>query len=310
MNGSQGASSMSMDNGLNGARSMPNTPAATPPGSIQSMQSYPSAAQGYDSQRQMYNAPSAQHSPYQNSANPPPDRLYSQPGSYAKSEMGPPASRPPATISSGEQPDNKGPNEQQSQNHPEEEGEHEAEYTHDSASYDHARAPYNYNNGAGVASMSNEANMPSEMANSQNHPPASGRATPRTAAPPQPYYQHHTGYNSPQRVQQSTSNLYNVMTSDRAPTNGAPGNDVYAPPTDMSSSMSNGYATQPPVMNGSASGMKRGRDDEDDIVRPTSDEMGNLDLKRRKTMMETTVSAPTYDAMSRPASAIAAPRRR
>lgn len=308
MNGSQGANSMTMDGGLNSARSMPNTPAATPPGSIQSMQSYPSAAQGYDSQRQMYNAPSAQHSPYQNSANPPPDRLYSQPGSYAKSEMGPPASRPPAALSN-EQPDNKGPNEQQSQNHPEEEGEHEAEYTHDSASYDHARAPYNYSNGAGVASMSNDANMPSDMANSQSHPPASGRATPRTAAPPQPYYQHHTGYNSPQRVQQSTSNLYNVMSSDRATTNGAPGNDVYAQPTDMPSSMSNGYATQPPVMNGSGQGMKRGRDDDDDIVRPASDEMG-MDLKRRKTMLETTVSAPTYDAMSRPASAIAAPRRR
>ncbi|KAM0450107.1 hypothetical protein ACHAPV_004396 [Trichoderma viride] len=307
MNGSQGANSMTMDNGLNGARSMPNTPAATPPGSIQSMQSYPSAAQGYDNQRPMYNAPSAQHSPYQNSANPPPDRMYSQPGPYTKSEMGPPASRPPAAIS-GEQPDTKGPNEQQGQNHPEEEGEHEAEYTHDSASYDHARAPYNYSNGAGVAAMPNDANMPSDMANSQSHPPASGRATPRTAAPPQPYYQHHTGYNSPQRVQQSTSNLYNVMSSDRAPQNGAPGNDVYAQPTDMPSTMSNGYATHPSVMNGSGQGMKRGRDDDDDIVRPASDEMG-MDLKRRKTMLETTVSAPTYDAMSRPASAIAAPRR-
>lgn len=316
MNGSQGASSMAMDGAINSARSMPNTPAATPPGSIQNMQSYPSASQAYDSQRQMYNAPSAQQSPYQNSANPPPDRLYSQSGSYQKSEMGPPASRPPATISSSEQPENKGPNgigpaeQQQNQSHPEEEGEHEAEYTHDSASYDHARAPYNYNSAAGVSSMNNEANMPSEMASSQNHPPASGRATPRTAAPTQPYYQHHTGYNSPQRVQQSTSNLYNVMSNDRAPTNGSAGNDVYAPPADMSSSMPNGYAAQPPVMNGSAPGMKRGRDDEDDIVRPASDDMGNLDLKRRKTMLETTVSAPTYDAMSRPASAIAAPRRR
>ncbi|PTB61324.1 hypothetical protein BBK36DRAFT_1164181 [Trichoderma citrinoviride] len=264
----------------------------------------------------MYSAPSAQQSPYQNSANPPPDRLYSQAASYSKSEMGPPASRPPATISSNEQSDNKGSNgigpaEQQNQSHGEEEGEHEAEYTHDSASYDHARAPYSYNTAAGVASMNNDSNMPSEMASSQSHPPpGSGRATPRTAAPPQPYYQHHSGYNSPQRVQQSTSNLYNVMTSDRAPTNGASGNDVYAPPADMSSSMSNGYAPQPPVMNGSASGLKRGRGDDDDIGRPSSDDMGNLDLKRRKTMLETTVSAPTYDAMSRPASAITAPRRR
>lgn len=315
MNGSQGGSSMSMDGGISSARSMPNTPAATPPGSIQSMQPYPPAAQGYDSQRQMYNAPPTQQSPYQNSANPPPDRLYSQAASYSKSEMGPPASRAPAPLPSNDQSQDKGPNgivsaEQQNQSHPEDEGEHEAEYTHDSASYDHGRAPYNYNTAAGVASMNNEANMPSEMANSQSHPPASGRATPRTAAPPQPYYQHHNGYNSPQRVQQSTSNLYNVMTNDRAPTNGAPGNDVYAPPADMSSSMSNGYAPQPPVMNGSGAGMKRGRDDDDDIGRPQNDDMGNLDLKRRKTMLETTVSAPTYDAMSRPASAIAAPRRR
>lgn len=102
------------------------------------------------------------------------------------------------------------------------------------------------------------------------------------------------------------------MTNDRAPTNGAPSSDVYAPPTDMAGSMSNGYAAQPSMLNGSG-GMKRGRDDEDDLPRSENDSstgMGSLDLKRRKTMMETSVPAPAYDAMNRPASAIAAPRRR
>ncbi|KAK5987082.1 Cell pattern formation-associated protein STUA [Cladobotryum mycophilum] len=317
MNGGQAPNQMNMDNGLSGARSMPNTPATTPPGtSLQSMP-YPSAAQGYDNQRQMYNAPPTQQSPYQTSAPTPQDRMYAPSNGYPKTEMAPPASRPPATVPSSEQQDTKPPNgiissEQQSQNRSgEEEGEHEheAEYTHDSGNYDHSRAPYNYST-QGVGSMPNDSNVSPDMAGSQSHPPASGRATPRTAGLPQPYYGHTY---TPPRVQQSSSNLYNVMINDRAPPNGAPGNDVYAPAADMTSPMTNGYTNQTNVMNGSAPGIKRSRDDDDDLARPGSDDpnnMGNPELKRRKTMIEASVPAPAYDAMNRPASAIAAPRRR
>ncbi|PNY24413.1 Cell pattern formation-associated protein stuA [Tolypocladium capitatum] len=299
--------------GMNGAQ------ATTPPGSsMSSMQSYSSGPQGYDGARQMYSTPASQQSPYQTSTNGNQDRMYAQPGPYPKSEMGPPSSRPAAGGPQGEHHDNKPTNgimppEQapQHQNGDEEaDHEHEAEYTHDSGAYDSARTSYNYT-APGVGALTNDGNMPSEMTGSPNHPPASGRATPRTAAPHQPYYPQH-GYSTPPRVQSTGSNLYNIMSNDRAPHNGAPGGDVYAPPADMASSMTNGYAPQPPVMNGSTAGMKRGRDVEDDI-RPSNDGpggMGSLDTKRRKTMMESTVSAPPYDALSRPASAIAAPTRR
>jgi protein SOK2 len=294
--------------------------ATTPPGaSMQSMQPYPPASQGYDPPRHMYNAPPSQPSPYQNSTNPPQDRMYGHSGSYQKNEMGPPSSRPSASGPSGDQHDAKGPNgilpsEQTAQPHAgDDEGDHEhdAEYTHDSGAYDAARASYNYT-APGVGALANDTNLSPEMTGSPNHAAGSGRATPRTAAAPNPYYSQHPGYNTPPRVQQTTSNLYNVMSNDRPSTNGAPGNDVYAPPADMANSMSNGYAPQPPVMNGSG-GMKRGRDDDDDLSRSGPDgpgSMGTMDLKRRKTLMDTTVPAPAYDSMNRPASAVGAPRRR
>lgn len=306
MNGPQGNNPMTIDTGLNTARSMPTTPATTPPGSsIQNMQSYPSGAQPYDTSRQMYSAPSSQQSPYQTSAAAPHDRMYAQNNTY-KNDMGPPSSRPSVSAPSGEQADTKPPNglinpDQTSQPHAgEDEGEHEheTEYTHDSSAYDASRAPYNYT-APGVGSLSNDANLSTEMNGSPNHPPTSGRATPRTAAPSQTYFPQHGGYNTSPRSQQSTSNLYNVMSNNRGPVNGATGNDVYASTADMSGSLSNGY--QPPVMNGAGGVLKRGRDDDDDLPRPGSE--SNMDLKRRKTMMESTVSAPTYDAMPQSAAA-------
>ncbi|KAJ3473249.1 hypothetical protein NLG97_g10423 [Lecanicillium saksenae] len=71
----------------------------------------------------------------------------------------------------------------------------------------------------------------------------------------------------------------------------------------MPGSMSNGYAPRAPTLNGVGAGAKRGRDD---------DEVSNggaVDLKRRKTMMETSVPAPVYDAMNQSASAVGPPRR-
>lgn len=252
----------------------------TPPGtSMQSLQSYPpSAHAGYDSQRQMYNAPSTQQSPYQ-SANSSSDRLYSQ------------SAKPNGTIPS----DPAAP-----QQPGEEEGDHEQdpEYTHDSGSYDPTRASYNY---SAPALPSDNSNMPPEMTGSPNHPPTSGRATPRTAAQPQSYYQH-TGYSTPPRVQQSSS-LYNVMSNDRPASNGAaPAGDVYAPPGEMPA-MTNGYAPRAPVLNGAGAGAKRGRDDDE------VSNAGAIDPKRRK-MMETAVPAPVYDAMNQSASAVGAPPRR
>lgn len=280
--------------------------ATTPPAaSMQSLQSYPPSAHGYDNQRQMYNATSTQQSPYQNTGNASQERLYSQSGSYPKQDMAPPSSRPPTgplTDQSEAKPNSVIPSDPAAPQQPvEEEGDHEQdpEYTHDSASYDPTRATYNYN--AQGTLPSDNGNLAPEMTGSPSHPPGSGRATPRTAAQPQTYYQH-TGYNTPPRVQQQSSNLYSVMSNDRPAANGAaPAGDVYAPAGEMPGSMPNGYAPRPSVINGTAAGAKRGRDDDE-----TANAVG--DLKRRKTMMETAVPAPVYDAMSQPASTVA-PRR-
>ncbi|KAK3945839.1 hypothetical protein QBC46DRAFT_402922 [Diplogelasinospora grovesii] len=312
MNGTSQTSSISIDTGLSNARSLPNTPATTPPGStVQSMQPYPSASQPYDNSRQMYNAPPPQQSPYQSSQSNPQDNraVYGQNG-YVKSEMGPPSSRP------AEQVDQKAPNGMmhpgqngEAVSHPgaedEADHEHDAEYTHDSGAYDANRGSYQYS-APPVASLPNDhAHLSPEISGSP-HQAGSGRATPRTAAPP---YYAQQGYHTPPRVGQPSSNLYSVMSNDRGAPNGGP-NEVYAPQPDMTNSMQNGYATQPSVMNGGSTGMKRGRDDDDD--RPTSGGNGmGLDLKRRKTMLDGSMPSPTYNPpMAQPAPAIATQRRR
>ncbi|KYK60410.1 hypothetical protein DCS_01547 [Drechmeria coniospora] len=318
MNGGQGKISLSARS-LGAAISVLDVdcfPATTPPGSsMASMQSYPSGAQGYDGTRQLYNGAASQQSAYQNPTNGTQDRLYAQPSPYPKSEMGPPSSRTAVGGTHGDHHDGKQSNgimhqeqaPQQQAGEDEVDHEHEAEYTHDSGAYDTSRTSYNYT-APGVGSLVSDGNMASDLTGSPSHPPSSGRATPRTAAP-QSYYQQHQGYCTPPRLQ-SSSSLYNVMTNDRAPLNGAAGGDVYAPPADMTSSLANGYAA--PVMNGSGGGMKRGRDDDDDLSRggDAAGGLGGLDIKRRKTMLESAASAPAFDALSRPASAIATSARR
>ena len=304
--GAQGTNPMSIDTNLSNARSMPATPATTPPGTtLQSMQSYPPASQPYDNSRQLYNAPPAQQSPYPPANSSPQDRSIYNQGPYVKNEMGPPSSRP----AGAEQPDAK-PNGMMhpSQNgeavpHPggEEEAEHEhdAEYTHDSGAYEANRASYNYNAPPVASLPSDHPHLSPELAASGGHQAASGRSTPRSAAAPQTYYPQQ-GYNTPPRGQQTSSSVYNVISDRAGPNGGAP--DVYAPPADMGSGMPNGYA--PPVMNGA--GMKRGREEEDDRPGSGGPGMGGMDLKRRK-MMEGSVPPPVYD--TRPTSAITQRRR-
>ncbi|KFA66336.1 hypothetical protein S40285_01268, partial [Stachybotrys chlorohalonatus IBT 40285] len=320
MNGGQGTNPMTIDTGLSNARSMPTTPATTPPGPpIQSMQHYPSVSQGYDAPRQMYNAPASQQSPYQPSSATQQDRMYGQPSSYSKHDMGPPSGRPATSVANGEQSEGKPTNgvltsEHHGQgHHPEDDHEqdHETEYTHDSGAYDASRNTYNYS-APGAGALANDNNIPPEMTGSP-HPPASGRATPRTTGPAQTYYSQHAGYNTPPRVHQTSSNLYSVMSNDRTSANGPGGSDVYAPSADMNNSISNGYAPQPPVVNGATSGLKRGRDEDEEVARAGSDgpgNMGSMDMKRRKTMIETSIPSPQYDAMNRTAPSVSAPRRR
>ncbi|KAK3325257.1 hypothetical protein B0H66DRAFT_529305 [Apodospora peruviana] len=315
MNGQQGNNPMSIDTGLSNARSLPNTPATTPPGSsIQSMQNYPPVSQPYDSQRQMYQAPPSQQSPYPPSNSNPQDRsMYGQ-NTYVKSEMGPPSSRPagPGSEQTDSKPTNgmMHPGQSEGTSHPgaedEAEHDHDAEYTHDSGAYDANRGSYSYN-APPISSLPNDhAHLSPEISGSPQQA-GSGRATPRTAAPPPSYY---PGYHTPPRVGQQSSNLYSVMSNDRGTANGSSGNDVYAAQPDMAGTMQNGYAAQPPVMNGNSGGLKRARDDDDE--RPSSGGAGmGLDLKRRKTMLEGSMPSPTYNApMSQPAPAANGSRRR
>lgn len=305
MNNVQGTNPLSIDTGLSNARSMPTTPATTPPGtSIQSMQ-YQQGSQPYDTSRQMYSAPPTQQNAYPQSTPGQQDMRYSQPSSYIKNEMGPPTGRAPG--SEAEHHDVKDTNGMlhhgqgqgqvvvNSQGEEEADHEHEAEYTHgNSSNYDANRGSYSYNNGPAVGSLPGEhPHLSPEMTGSPNHP-ASGRATPRTASAPQPYYaqQQPGGYNTPPRVQPPSSNLYNVMSSERGTANGSTGGDVYAPQPEMGNSIPNGYAAQQPVMNGAAASNKRGRDDEDD-GRPSSRGPVGDNLKRRKTIREGSVSGPS-----------------
>ncbi|TLD28582.1 hypothetical protein PspLS_03601 [Pyricularia sp. CBS 133598] len=300
---------MSIDTNLSNARSMPTTPATTPPGStLQSMQAYPPASQSYDGSRQLYNAPQLQQSPYQPTSTSPQDRsLYNQ-ATYVKSEMGPPSARPMGSVLTGDHQNDQKPvnglmhppqgGDQGHSNGVEDEADHEhdPEYTHDSRTYDNSQSQYNYT-APPVSSISSEqAHVSTDMPPGGQHG-NSGRSTPRSAAAPQAYYQQAYSTSPRSATHQSTSNLYNVMSNDRGSTsNGSANGDVYSQSTDLS----NGYAT--PVTNGNAS-LKRGRDDDDD--RPTSG--GHMDLKRRKTLMDNPISSPVYETMNRPAAAIAHP---
>jgi protein SOK2 len=315
----QGTNPLSIDTGLSNARSMPTTPATTPPGSsIQSMQQYQQGSLPYDASRQMYSAASSQQSAYPQSATSQQNMAtYPQPNSYIKNEMGPPSAR--AAGSEPEHHDNKDPNgllhhsQASGQVDHGHEGvtdhEQEAEYTHDtSAGYNASRQTYSYNNGPAVGALPGEhPHLSPEMSGSPNHP-ASGRATPRTATAPQPYYGQHGGYTTPPRVQPPSSNLYNVMSSERGTANGNTGADVYA-----SQDMSNGYPSQQPVMNGAPTSGKRGRDDEDDGRPPSQGPggVGDVDsLKRRKTIREGSVSGPSYDQQLNRTRAAVTQRRR
>ncbi|KAI9740939.1 MAG: hypothetical protein M1818_004545 [Claussenomyces sp. TS43310] len=307
MNNTQSTGPLAIDTGINNARSMPTTPATTPPGtSVQSMQ-YQQGQPSYDASRQMYSGPPEQHAYSQSNSNQQTLGRYGQNSSYIKSEMGPPGTRAPGGGSEVEHHGAKGTNglmhhssgnEQVGNGTGEEEAEHEhdAEYTHDnSGNYDTSRGPYTYATGPQVGSLTGD-HISQEMNGSPGHQSGSGRATPRTAASSQPYYTQQQGYSTPPRVQPPSSNLYNVMSSERGTANGSNGSEVYAPQPEIGAAMTNGYGSHQTQINGVLSNGKRGRDDDDDSTRPSS-RSGDIDaLKRRKTIREPSLPGPTYDA--------------
>lgn len=323
MNNVQGGNPLSIDTGLSNSRSMPTTPATTPPGtSVPNMQyQQGSQSQSYESSRQLYSAPP------QNSYNQPQSNggRYGQADSYIKNEMGPPGARAPGSGPESQHHDSKGPNgilhHSQDIGHgpgeEEAEHEHDAEYTHDSnPSYDASRGSYNYAPTTSVGSLPAEhAHLAQEMNGSPGHQGGSGRATPRTTAASQPGYYPHGSY-TPPRGPPPSSNLFNTMSSergtasDRGPVGGNTGNDMYGSGNELGGPLPNGYSSQLPILNGVS---KRRRDDDDENARPSSrgpPTPGEMDatLKRRKTITDTPDGYDT--SLNRPRSTIVARQRR
>jgi protein SOK2 len=260
--------SLAIDTNMSNARSVPTTPATTPPGSaMHSMPPY-QTSQAYDGGRPLYSAP-AQPSQYA------PRYGQLQPSPYIKNEMAPPAR---AGAEADHPADQKSQDAYHASAHDDAEAEHEGEYTHTSGPY--SRASYAYATPATTASLhSDQAHLSSDMTASPHHK-SSGGATPRTTS------SYHAGYTTPQRPQQLQSSLFSVMSDNRSAPNGS---EIYGQP---------GHAYTSQGYSGANGMQKRMRDDDvEDRYKDDSD-----GLKRRKTVREGSAG------INRPRSVLAAHR--
>ncbi|KAJ9500389.1 hypothetical protein LTR99_001592 [Exophiala xenobiotica] len=266
-NGTGGGQPLSIETGLN-ARSMPTTPATTPPGNGgPGMQSYQGQS-GYDSKHYYSTTPSSQTGYAQQ----PDGSRYGQgmqSGPYGKSDMGPPLG-PGNGVAGGDGRDGKadayGP--------PGHGSHHESD--HPDSGYMSANASaYNSNRGQyAYGPVSDHPHMsPEQLSGSPPHQGGSGHATPRTMPSGQPQWA--SEYHTPPRVP-NPSNVYN-MGHDRTPQGGP--TDTYGNPA---------YSSSHPAGLTSA---KRGRED-DDQDRPGSRQYDGYDSKRRKMGPQETFGMP------------------
>lgn len=221
-NGVNGSQPLSIDTGMN-ARSMPTTPATTPPSNAQQPMPGYAGQQGYD--KNVYSTtPGSQQSYAQHSDT----ARYGQPP-YGKSDMGPP-SAPTGSSSLGDAHD-------QTHGHDHDQGGHpENGYMHTNPAYANSRPPYGYNPG------SDHPHLSPEMTGSPHHP-GSGHATPRTMPPSQGSWSQ--DYQTPPRPGTS-SNVYNVMGNTSSSN----------PPSSSGNYGSSAYS-------GGVPSKKRGREDDD-----------------------------------------------
>ena len=277
----QSGQPLSIDTGMN-ARSVPTTPATTPPGNSQGVQYQTS--QPYDSSRQMYSAPStfggypAQQNMHRFTG------VQSSPG--VKTEMGPPA-RAGAENEHHESKAHVAYAGQQDA-----EGEHEGEYTHTSASYGARRPSYNYKPNPAPGPMHPDPSHVSPEMTHSPHQNGSGRATPRTTHP-------YTGYTTTQQraAQLPSSNLSYGMSGDAR--GGAPnGQEAYSAPASYQPPHYPSMNGAPPPSN---KRMREVDDEQDPYGRPLS--AGGDGLKRQRT-------DPGARPISQPHSVKAGPMRR
>jgi protein SOK2 len=281
---------LSIDTTLSNQRSMPTTPATTPPGSnMQVMPPYQPQS-GYDS-KPYYSAAPPNHSQYA------PQTPMTQSGlssygqtlpnvSYLKNEMAPPTGRAPGAPET-ETPDLKSDRYSQSNGPGESVPEQESEYLQDQGTnYNANRGSYTYSTNPSVGSLTGDhPQLTPEMTGSPQQN-GSGRMTPRTSGGPPPHWA--SGYNTPPRPPAATT-LYNAVSDTR----GTPANAA-SDPYSMASTTTPVYST---AMNGSlGSGNKRMRE-EDEVVRPESAE---FESKRRKTITDTSLGGPVGATILQP----------
>ena len=195
---------LSVDTGMPHPRSMPTTPATTPPGSsLQGMQSYPGNA-SYDASKPYYATSSAPQAPNGYAPGP----RYSQ--SAYKSEMGPPSA--PGQV--GAEHDHHDPNGQVGAPHNPTGHEHETGYmAANNAAYG-ANRSYAYPH--------DPAHISPEMTNSPSYQTGSGRGTPRTMPQQWP-----PGYHTPPRSQTAYATVPEPRSSIGMPSTDAYGATSY-----------------------------------------------------------------------------------
>ena len=272
-----GSQPLSIDTGLSNARSMPTTPASTPPGgAIQNMQPY-SGQQSFDTPKQYYSGPPSSGGAYA-------QRSLSQYGQALaangyKNDMGPPSA--PGPNADVDHHDIKSdPYAHNAANGAPSHVGHEGDSDHhqdngymagNASAYGSNRGQYGYNTAPSMPG--DHSHMSPEMHGSPSHQAGSGRGTPRTATgPPGQWSQ---GYQTPPRGAPA-SNLYNVVSDSRA-SNPSSGDNYHT----------SGYPAA--VMNGAGTSNKRSREDDDHDQGGLPGSGGvdaSFDLKRRKTVRD------------------------
>jgi protein SOK2 len=280
---------LSIDTTLSNTRSMPTTPATTPPGNnLHGMPSYQSQS-GYDSSKPYYSTAPSSHPHYA------PQHSLSQYGqampahSYIKNEMAPPAGRAQGQSES-ESSDVK-PADRYSQNNGhvapgagESGPEHESEYVqHDNTGYGAPRSSYTYTTNTSVGSLAGEHSQLTTDITGSPQQNGSGRMTPRTSGGPPPQWA--SGYASPRPT--AASSLYNIVSDTRGTSANGAGSDNYT----VASNSAPTYST----MSGSLGSGKRGREDDDLDRMGRSDSQGEYESKRRRT--NETVGGPVGGVM-------------
>ena len=292
---------LSIDTGLSNTRSMPTTPASTPPGSsLSNMPNYP-GAQNFEASKVFYSGPPSSQTAYAQQPTSAQAHMARFGGplsssTFPKTEMGPPTA--PGLVSHGdvdqqdlksEQHDLKHePYDLKSEpydlkpepygsghvpNNPTERGathQHETAYMNANAAANCGgnRASYGYNPPSSIV-HGDHTHLSAEMTGSP-HGNGSGRATPHStngSGSWQPDYQ------TPPRPA-APSSLYNVISDTKGPNGGPPG-DNYTSSYGMS------------ALNGASNSAKRSREDENVAGRPDSRGIDSaLDMKRRKMLRQ------------------------